>query len=49
MAEKSTWEVFFDAHAPIYDQNVFTKNTERDVGFLIDELHLPPGGWRSTW
>ena len=44
MSEKTTWERFFDAHAPIYDDNVFTKNTIREVDFLLDELHLPPGG-----
>ncbi len=44
MPEKSTWERFFDAHAPIYEDNVFTKNTLQEVDFLIDELHLPPGG-----
>lgn len=43
MAEKSTWEVFFDAHAPIYDQQVYTTNTVREVDFLIDELQLLPG------
>src|SRR5512136_100795 len=44
MPEKSTWETFFDAHAPIYDENVFTKNTAQEVDFLLDELALPPGG-----
>ncbi len=29
MPGKSTWEAFFDAHAPVYDDNVFTKNTFR--------------------
>jgi SAM-dependent methyltransferase len=43
MQEKSTWEEFFDAHAPIYDQNEFTKNTVREVDFLLEELQLPPG------
>ena len=43
MPEKSTWEQFFDAHAPIYDQNVFTKNTAGEVDFLLEELELPPG------
>ena len=41
---KSTWEEFFDAHAPLYDENEFTKNTVREVDFLIDELGIPPGG-----
>jgi SAM-dependent methyltransferase len=44
MSEKNTWEKFFDAHAPIYEENVFTKNTVREVDFLLDELHIPPGG-----
>jgi len=43
MREKSTWEEFFDAHAPIYDQNEFTKNTVREVDFLLEELELAPG------
>ncbi len=44
MPEKTTWERFFDAHAPIYEGNVFTKNTGHEVDFLLEELHLPPGG-----
>ena len=43
MSNTTTWERFFDAHAPIYDQNVFTKNTVKEVDFLIEELALPPG------
>jgi len=43
MPAKNTWERFFDAHAPIYEDNVFTKNTIHEVDFLLDELHLPPG------
>jgi len=41
MAEKSTWESFFDAHAPIYEENVFTKNTLAEVEFLLEVLELP--------
>jgi len=44
MAEKTTWERFFDAHAPVYEENVFTKNTLREVDFLLEELSLQPGG-----
>lgn len=44
MSQKKNWEQFFDAHAPIYDQNVFTKNTTREVDFLVEELGLPAGG-----
>ena len=43
MREKNTWEEFFDAHAPVYDQNEFTKNTVREVNFLLEELEVPPG------
>jgi SAM-dependent methyltransferase len=41
--EKTTWERFFDAHAPIYEDNVFTKNTLREVDFLTEELDIRPG------
>lgn len=42
MTEKSNWEEFFDAHAPAYEDNVFTKNTIREVDFLLEELSLQP-------
>jgi len=35
LKEESTWEEFFDSHVPIYDDNVFTKNTLAEVEFLI--------------
>lgn len=44
MTGKDIWEEFFDAHAPVYEENVFTKNTAREVDFLIEELLPPPGG-----
>jgi SAM-dependent methyltransferase len=44
MSVKSTWERFFDAHAPIYDGNAFTRSTAAEVEFLLEELHLPAGG-----
>jgi cyclopropane fatty-acyl-phospholipid synthase-like methyltransferase len=43
MPAKTTWETFFDAHAPVYDDNVFTKNTLAEVDFLVEELGLAPG------
>jgi SAM-dependent methyltransferase len=43
MPQKSIWETFFDAHAPIYDENEYTKNTVREVDFLLEELELQPG------
>lgn len=43
MAEKTTWEQFFDGHAPVYADNVFTKNTMAEVDFLLGEFQIPPG------
>jgi ubiquinone/menaquinone biosynthesis C-methylase UbiE len=43
MTKKNTWQEFFDAHAPVYDQNDFTKNTIREVDFLLEELGVPNG------
>lgn len=42
-SEKTSWERFFDAHAPVYMDNVFTKNTIREVDFLLEEFALQPG------
>ncbi|MGI6016602.1 MAG: class I SAM-dependent methyltransferase [Methanothrix sp.] len=44
MRERSVWEEFFDAHAPIYEENVFTKNTIPEVDFLTEELAVEKGG-----
>jgi SAM-dependent methyltransferase len=44
MTEQNTWEAFFDAHAPVYEDNVFTKNTIVEVDFLLEELSLQAGG-----
>lgn len=43
MPGNATWETFFDLHAPIYEENDFTKNTVREVDFLLEELDLPRG------
>ncbi|MBI5707303.1 MAG: class I SAM-dependent methyltransferase [Armatimonadetes bacterium] len=37
------WQAFFDAHAPHYLQNGFTKNTVGEVAFLLERLNLPAG------
>ncbi|MDD5556883.1 MAG: class I SAM-dependent methyltransferase [bacterium] len=37
------WAAFFDGHAPVYEDNCFTKNTVAEVDFLIAELGLLPG------
>ena len=43
MGQKQAWERFFDGHAPIYNDQVFTQNTTEEVGFLLKELLLRPG------
>ena len=43
MIRKNEWEIFFDAHAPVYMENSFTKNTKKEVDFILQELKLPPG------
>ena len=43
MTGKDAWETFFDGHAPVYMDNVFTKNTVPEVDFLLEELKLPSG------
>jgi SAM-dependent methyltransferase len=38
------WKEFFNGiYAPRYEKEVFTKNTSREVEFLVDELRLPKG------
>lgn len=41
--KKTVWQEFFDGHAPEYMQNVFTRNTEFEVEFIIHELGLVSG------
>lgn len=43
MSNQSSWEMFFDEHAPIYDENEFTRNTVPEVDFILEELQLPAG------
>jgi len=43
MSKRNEWEEFFDGHAPVYMNNVFTKNTLAEVDFVIEELKLSPG------
>src|SRR3972149_1197611 len=42
MSNESVWQAFFDAHAPYYMQNEFTRNTAEEVQFVIEELRLIP-------
>jgi cyclopropane fatty-acyl-phospholipid synthase-like methyltransferase len=43
MTVKTEWADFFNGHAPIYDDNDFTKNTAAEVEFLVETLGLAPG------
>jgi 2-polyprenyl-3-methyl-5-hydroxy-6-metoxy-1,4-benzoquinol methylase len=43
MSSDNNWRKFFDSHAPVYMDNVFTKNTAAEVAFIIEELKLEPG------
>ncbi len=40
---RQEWQVFFDAHAPHYDENGFTTNTIAEVDFLLDLFQLKAG------
>jgi cyclopropane fatty-acyl-phospholipid synthase-like methyltransferase len=43
MGPKQEWEQFFDGHAPIYMKNVWTRNTVKEIDFILEELKLEPG------
>lgn len=38
-----TWKDFFKIQAPVYDENVFTKNTYVECTFLMEVMGLRPG------
>jgi 2-polyprenyl-3-methyl-5-hydroxy-6-metoxy-1,4-benzoquinol methylase len=44
MEKRNEWERFFDGHAPVYMENVFTKNTVKEIDFVLKELKIPKGG-----
>jgi len=44
MSGMNTWQKFFDAHASVYEENAFTKNTASEIDFLITELEVASGG-----
>lgn len=45
MTKRNKWEEFFDGHAPVYMDNSFTKNTVKEVDFVLEELNLPRGSF----
>lgn len=42
MSRDNNWQRFFDSHAPVYMDNVFTKNTIAEVAFVIEQLQVQP-------
>jgi len=44
MAMQSSWEKFFNDHAPVYHENDFVSDYVREVDFLLRELGLPERG-----
>ena len=38
------WQQFFDRFAPRYDDEVFTKNTDAEIEFIIRHANTPVGG-----
>jgi SAM-dependent methyltransferase len=42
MRQKNEWAEFFNGHVPVYMSNPFTRNTIKEVDFLVEELKLPP-------
>jgi ubiquinone/menaquinone biosynthesis C-methylase UbiE len=45
MARRNEWQEFFDGHAPVYMDNSFTKNTVKEVDFVLEELKLRAGSF----
>ena len=43
MTSNNEWSDFFNGHAPVYDGNCFTKNTEAEAGIIEEELRISPG------
>jgi len=41
--KENSWKIFFNRHAPNYMDEVFTKNTKKEVDFIEEELNLPKG------
>jgi 2-polyprenyl-3-methyl-5-hydroxy-6-metoxy-1,4-benzoquinol methylase len=37
------WKVFFNGYAPKYDNEIFTRNTDFEIEFLMKEFDLPKG------
>jgi hypothetical protein len=42
MGRRNKWEMFFDGYAPNYMTEAFTKNTVKEIDFVLEELKLTP-------
>jgi SAM-dependent methyltransferase len=42
LTRRNEWEMFFDGHAPRYMDEAFTKNTVKEIDFVVKELKLKP-------
>jgi 2-polyprenyl-3-methyl-5-hydroxy-6-metoxy-1,4-benzoquinol methylase len=42
MKRRNEWEMFFDGHAPKYMNETFTRNTVKEIDFILEELKLKP-------
>jgi 2-polyprenyl-3-methyl-5-hydroxy-6-metoxy-1,4-benzoquinol methylase len=42
MTRRNEWEMFFDGYAPKYMNEAFTKNTVKEIDFVVKELTLKP-------
>lgn len=43
MTRRNEWEMFFDGYAPKYMNEAYTKNTVKEIDFVVKELKLKPG------
>jgi len=43
LPRKSEWEQFFDGYAPVYMGECFTKNTEAEIDFVVEETGVAVG------
>ena len=39
-AQGNNWQQFFDVIAPVYEREVFTRNTVAEIDFMVEELKL---------
>jgi len=45
MKSNNGWKIFFNEHAPKYNEEPFTKNTKYEVDFIEEEFNLEKGAY----